>query len=310
NPGSMPVLRPEIAAYAANQAAAVQLFDHRANDHLGARRSDAQAGWVRVSQHQVDYGNVHDQLTTDSDRSVLQLGVDLVRRARAGLGLMLAHGQANSHVRSSKTGYTAQGQVQGTALGIYANWFQDSQASEGAYASGWIQHGQYRHSVDGAALGQERYDARATAASVEAGYGWRVYDGAASALYVQPQVQLTYTDYRAATVTEANGTRIEADQAGGLVTRIGARLFGHALGAGNRVQPFVEVNWLHQGRDNRLTFDGQAFSAAAIENRYETKGGVVLEMSRRLSGWGELAMQEGEGSYRDVSAQLGVKYAW
>ncbi|MCC7634828.1 autotransporter outer membrane beta-barrel domain-containing protein [Stenotrophomonas rhizophila] len=317
-----PVLRPEAGAYLANQAAAVGMFQHAMHDRLGEpnlverlRRDDVRgSSWARIEGGQTQQRTGLDQLDVRSDRSMLQIGTDLARwgeQGRGQVGVMMAAGKSSSSVLSNATGYQAQGRVDGTALGIYGNWFAHPAQGTGLYVDSWVQAGDYRQRVQGQALAEERLRARSLTGSVEAGYAWLARSSERSRLLVEPQLQLTYTDYRSDDHAEANGTRIETALAGGLTTRLGVRAYGHAnVDSGNRVQPFVTANWYHQQRGNAVSFNGDAINGAAPQDRYELKAGAQLQLGGKWTGWGQLGVQRGDGSFRDVAAQLGLKRAW
>jgi autotransporter family porin len=147
--------------------------------------------------------------------------------------------------------------------------------------------------------------------SVESGYAFRVFEGERSAVFVEPQAQLTYTDYRGGGTTERNGTVVASDTAGGLSARAGVRIYGHErTEQGNLVQPFAAINWLHDRSRNAMSFDGTQMAGGAPKDRYEVKAGVQLQLSNRWSGWGNLAVESGANDYRNTGAQLGAKYSW
>ena len=97
-----------------------------------------------------------------------------------------------------------------------------------------------------------------------------------------------WTDYDSDRLTERNGTVVVTDQAGGLATRLGVRLYGHATAAGNRVQPFLAANWLREAGDNSVRFDGERLQGGVPENRYELKAGAQLTLGANWAAWGDL----------------------
>lgn len=311
----LPVLRPEPGAYLANQAAATALFHHRMHERTGEPNlgGDRRGAWARVTRDQADHGLIGEQLTVNSDRSTLHLGTDLFDwglDSRGVLGVMGAMGQAHNRVASELTGFAAKGRVEGAAAGVYGSWFQRVGEPTGAYVDGWVQYARYRHRVDGDGLPSERYDAHTATASVEAGYAWSVYATERMGVYVEPQVQLSYTDYTADRHVERTGTVVDVDEAGGLSARLGVRLYGHATAAeGAVVQPFAAVNWLREARDNALRFDGERLEGGLPANRYELQAGVQV-VGRRWAGWGTLGVQSGDGEYREVGGQLGLRFQW
>ncbi|MER2177662.1 MAG: autotransporter outer membrane beta-barrel domain-containing protein, partial [Stenotrophomonas maltophilia] len=312
----VPVLRPEPGAYLANQSAATQMFGMRIHDRNGGTvRGLAERGaWARVSRNRADYGVIGNQLSVNGDTDVLQLGTDVFtwgEGSRGQLGVMLGSGRANNTVTSRLTGYSAKGKVEGQAIGIYGTWMQDPSATTGLYLDAWANHAQFKNSVQGDALNKERYDSKANSASVEAGYGFQVANGERIAMFVEPQLQLSYTRFTADNHTESNGTIIDGSDADGLSSRVGVRFFGHAhTDAGNRVQPFVSVNWIHESSDNGLRVDGERVAGGLPQDRYEAKAGASLQLGGRWSAWGDLGLQRGDGGYKDVSGQLGLRTSW
>lgn len=306
-----PVLRPEAGAYLANQSAAISMFAHRLNDRIGAvSLDDGRAAWARVDRQQADFSAVGRQLSVDGNTSVLQIGSDLVRRGNAAFGVMLGNGRADSSVVSELTGYSAKGRVRGTALGVYGTWLQDAEGTGGAYVDATVQFGRFDNRVQGIGLESEHYDSRVATASLEIGHTFNVWQGAANVLYVQPQLQLTYADYRADRHMEANGTVIDHADAGGLSGRLGVRVFGHGTAAGNTVQPYLGVNWLRGSGTSTLQFNGDTLGADVPRNRYEVQAGAELKLGQRWGAWGGLSVQRGDHAYRNVGGQVGVRMAW
>ncbi|MEN5203164.1 autotransporter outer membrane beta-barrel domain-containing protein [Stenotrophomonas sp. TWI700] len=311
-----PVLRPEPGAYLANQSAAVQMFGTRFHDRNGgtARGLAERGAWVRISRNQANYGVIGDQLSVNGDTDVLQLGTDVFtwgEGSRGQLGVMLGSGRANTTVTSRLTGYSAKGKVEGQAIGVYGSWLQTPSATTGLYLDAWANHAQFKNSVQGDALSKERYDRKATSASVEVGYGVQVANGERVAMFVEPQLQLSYTRFTADTHAESNGTVIDGSDADGLTSRVGVRFFGHAnTEVGNRVQPFVALNWIHESSDNSLRFDGERVAGGLPQDRYEAKAGASLQLGGRWTAWGDLALQRGDGGYKDVSGQVGLRSSW
>ena len=312
----IPVLRPEPGAYLANQAAATQMFGMRLSERTGgtARGLSERGAWARVSRNQADYGVIADQLSVNGDTSVLQVGTDLLNwgaDSRGQFGVMLGGGRANNTVTSRETGYSAKGKVEGQAVGVYASWLQDPVQTTGLYVDAWAQYAQFKNTVQGDALAKERYDSDAKTASVEAGYSFKVLDSASTAMFLEPQLQLSYTDFSADNHVETNGTVIDGSDAGGLTSRVGVRLFGHANSdVGNRVQPFVAVNWIHGADDNSLRFDGERLEGGLPKDRYEAKAGASLQLGQRWTAWGDMGLQKGQGGYRDVAGQIGLRASW
>lgn len=317
DPGSptdpIPLLRPEPGAYLANQAAAVHMFQQRRHDRgEPAFEHDRAGAWARVGRDQMRT-TIAGQVDTRTHTNVLQIGSDLYRWGQTGrgqIGLMLATGEAETQATSRITGYGTRGKVKGDAVGLYGTWVQSAEDSSGLYVDGWLQYGRYDNRVQGDNLPRENYDATTRAASIEAGYGWAFANAERGTWYLQPQAQVTNTDYKGDTLQEVNGTVVEDDRAGGFESRVGVRLFGHDNASGNRVQPFLAVNWLYTERGDSMRFDGERLDARLPTNRYEAQAGAQLRLGQNWSAWGDLRVQRGDSGYKDAGAQLGLRRAW
>ncbi len=315
--------RPETGAYLANQAAAVGMFDHSMHQRLGEPnlaerlRNDNLLGsaWLRTTANHTRFNAANGQLDVGTHHSMLQVGTDLAKwgqDSRGLAGVMVATGKSTTQSTSNLTGYGAKGTVKGTALGLYATWFQSPAEQTGAYVDAWVQASRFKNTMQGDALARERYDSRALTASVEAGYAFKVREGANSALYVEPQAQVTWTDFSMDTHLEGNGTQVRSVDAGGLQSRLGVRVYGHDTAAGgNRVQPFVGVNWIRaRGEGNSLALNETYVAGGRPRDTYEAKAGAQLQLGGGWTGWGELSTTRGKGDYTNYGAQLGVKHSW
>lgn len=317
-----PVMRPEVGAYQTNQLLAAHMFDHSSQDRLGeavfAERPSVDGGgqvWLRAVRNQVRLPSGRQTLPTDSDSDLLQLGAELIHgypgQGRIRMGVMGGVARAQTHVGSIITGYQAKGQVKGRSLGIYGTWLASAEQRTGLYVDSWLQYGRYNEEVRGGYLQAESYGAHTWTGSVEAGYRWQLPMGERSVAFLLPQLQVLYTDYHARPHREANGTRVEATQAGGLSTRLGVSLFGHATDAGmRRVHPFVSVNWEHRARANIVSFNGVEMEQDVPRELYEAKLGAEVALGGGWTGWAHMAIQKGAGNYRDVEGQLSVGYHW
>ncbi|MBH1433607.1 autotransporter outer membrane beta-barrel domain-containing protein [Stenotrophomonas maltophilia] len=308
----VPVLRPEPGAYLANQAAAVQMFQLRRHDRGEPGFDRARIGtWVRAGRDQLQ-ANVAGQVDARTHINTLQLGSDVWRwgDGRGQVGVMLGSGEATTQAVSTLSGYGTRGKVKGKSAGVYLGWVQDAQSSAGLYVDGWLQAARFDNEVQGEGIARETYDSRTRSASLEAGYAWAIRSSEASTLYLQPQAQLTWTDYDGDSLVENNGTTVEDGRGGGLNSRLGVRLFGQGTLQGNRVQPFLAANWLRGQRDASMRFNSESLNAKTPENRYEVQAGAQLQLGQRWSTWGDLRVQRGDSGYRNHGAQVGLRAAW
>lgn len=317
------VHRPETGAYLANQAAAVSMFDHSMHERIGEPnlaerlKSDVVLGsaWVRTRADHSRSKLASGQLDAVSRLSMLQAGADLAKwgeNSRGLAGVMVSSGRATSQSTSNITRYGANGSVDGKALGAYATWFQSPATDAGAYVDAWVQASRFKNTVQGDALAKERYDSKTLTGSVEAGYSFQVREAAETAVYIEPQLQLSWTDFSMDEHAEGNGTAVRLGNAAGLQTRVGVRAYGHGTSAGrNRVQPFVGVNWIRaSGAGNSLLFNETYIAGGTPRDIYQAKAGAQLQMGGGWSGWGELSATRGKDNYQGYAGQLGVKYSW
>lgn len=322
-PGPDPdvIERPEPALYLANQLSALSMFDHRLQHRMGGRLPfpayERRGAWSHVSLAQERYPVVARQLSMSSHRSAMLLGTDLAAGQNSRMGVMVGQGNARNTASSRLTGYRAEGKVNGSMLGVYATWHDPSEDQSGFQVDGWAQWRSFRQEVRGEALAPERTRGQGVAGSVELGYAMPFQIGADRTLYVEPQMQIMYSDYRTRAHVERNGTRVETRGAGGLSSRVGVRVYGRAgtpkpgLQRHAWVQPYVAVNWLNSShRDDALRFDDQPWKAEIGQRRLEGAVGVQMQLGARLNGWGELSLQDGSSQLRSVQGQIGLRYNW
>ena len=320
-PAPRPLYRPESGAYLANQAAGLAMFQHQMHDRMGepdfTARADgrAPAGWARAQRRQIDGKAGGGQLDLGTNASLLQAGGELAMwtagEQRIHLGAMGGFGRADSQVGSRQSGYRANGEVEGYGVGLYGSWFASADRQAGPYADAWLQYGDYNNRVRGEGLAEERYDAQSWAASLEGGWTFALPAGDRTRLYIEPQAQLVYTDYRADEHVEANGSRVDAAWSDAVTTRVGVRVFGHTAATGhNLVQPFLILNWWHDDGDGAVSMDGVRVLSALPRDRYEAKLGAQAQLGGSWTSWANAVWATGGGDYRDIGGQLGLNYRW
>lgn len=305
-----PVLRPEAGAYLANQFAMDQLLRHGWRDRQGGNTSavDGVRGWARVDGTQSKLSAVEDQLDLRVDRSRLQLGADIgvFDNGQGRVGVMGTLAKSDATSRSQLTGYSARGKVNGGALGVYGNWSNDA-----LYVDTSVQRGQFRNRVQGEGLAEERYDSDIWQSSLEAGYRFGIGQIGSTALSLQPELQLIYTDANTDRHEEANGTVVRSLGDSGLSGRAGLRLQGEGRSAaGASVSPYVVANWYRDGASNGMAFDDEALKASVPRNRYELNAGARVDFRSGLSAWGGFGVMRGDHGYREATANLSMSYRW
>ena len=304
-----PILRPEAGAYLANQFALDQMLRHTYRDRQGgAAAADGVRGWARVDATQSKLGAVDDQLDLRVDRSRLQLGADIgvFDDGRGRIGVMGTAARSSATSRSDVTGFNARGKVEGGALGVYGNW-----ANDAMYVDASVQRGQFRNRVQGEGLAEERYDSDLWQSSLEAGYRFGIGHIGTTALSLQPELQLVYTDAKTDVHTETNGTVVRAAGNSGLSGRAGLRLQGESRSAaGASVSPYLAANWYRDGAGNGIAFDDEVLKAGVPRNRYELSAGARVEFRSGFSAWGGFGVMRGDHGYREATANVSVAYKW
>jgi len=91
-----------------------------------------------------------------------------------------------------------------------------------------VQRGQFRNCVQGEGLAVERYDSDIWQSSLEAGYRFNIGQIGSTALSLQPEPQLVYTDASTDHHDESNGTIVRSVGDDGLSGRVGLRLQGES----------------------------------------------------------------------------------
>ncbi|WP_434778072.1 autotransporter outer membrane beta-barrel domain-containing protein [Neisseria sp. Ec49-e6-T10] len=316
------VLRnPSIGAYLANQTAASALFIHTLYDRQGHANNVAgnsqknSSIWLRASTRNTKNKSINGSMNIDTDSSIIHLGGDIAKwqlqEGNLNLGVMGAYGQTESDVRSKYTGTAAKGKVTGYSVGLYGTWFADEAQGKGLYLDSWAQYGWYKNKVTGEAQAnnEEKYDSNNWAASLEAGYGFHLATQGNTEMMLTPQVQVTYKHYRADDHNDGNHIEVRNAKANGLVTRIGARLYGRVV-EGYSVKPFIETNWLHHTTKNELSFNGEVFKDEVPKNRLESKLGLQGTISKNWKLWGQVGAQWGGNNYTRYEGQAGLNYQW
>lgn len=331
-PGT-PTVRPESASYTANLMAANTMFITRLHDRLGEPQyTDALTGekkvtsmWLRQVGGHNRFKDSSGQISTQSNRYVVQLGGDIAQWSTDGLqrwhlGVMAGYGNNSSNSHSSVTGYQSKGSVNGYSAGLYATWYENDETKQGMYLDSWAQYGWFNNNVKGQDIQGESYKSSGVTASLEAGYTHKLgeFTGSQGSLqewYIQPQAQAIWMGVTADDHRESNGTRVSAQGEGNLQTRLGMRTYlkGHGKIDDDKdrtFQPFVEVNWIHNTQDFGTRMDGVSVYQSGARNIGEIKTGVEGQLNKRLNLWGNVGVQIGDKGYSDASAMIGAKYSF
>lgn len=310
-------LNPDIGSYLANQTAATGLFMHGLHDRVGepqyAERNKQQGSqpsvWLRTlrthSENQAG-GGIFNQ---NNNGSLIHMGGDLAQwttddKNRYHFGIMGAYGRSETTTRSISTDSRVKSKIDGYGAGAYFTWYSNESMPQGWYADVWSMYSWF----DNESESINKYKSNAWTSSAEVGYALKLADMTRWQLMVEPQGQLAYTRYNSDDHTDSNGLTVTDDDANGITSRLGARVYLRDSLNKNSVQPFIEGNWLHSTAKNSLKFDGRTLSDDTPANRLETKVGIQGAITPQLQVYSHLGLQWGKNSYQGSEGQIGIKY--
>ncbi len=320
--------RPEYGSYMANNYAANTMFLTRLHDRLGETQyTDMLTGekkvtslWLRNVGGHTRFKDASGQLSTQSNRYVVQLGGDIAQWSSDGLerwhiGAMAGYGNSRSRTESNLTHYRSRGQVTGYSVGLYGTWYANEANKTGTYVDTWALYSWFDNKVMGEKLATEKYKSSGITASIEAGYSFKVSENERNSYWIQPKAQVIWMDVQADNHREANGTRVKDKTDANLMTRLGVKAYIHGHhpiddGKSREFQPFIEANWIHNTQTTRVKMDDISNEMRGTKNIGELKLGVEGQITPRLTMWGNVAQQIGDKGYSDTQGMLGVKYSF
>ncbi|EAX4259141.1 autotransporter-associated beta strand repeat-containing protein [Salmonella enterica subsp. enterica serovar Oranienburg] len=314
-----PQYRADIGVYLGNQWMARNLQMQTLYDREGSQYRSADGSvWMRFKAGKAESQAVNGNVDIDSDYSQFQLGGDILTWSDGAqsvtVGLMGSYINASTDSTGNRgadgSQFSANGSVDGYNLGLYATWFADAQSHRGAYIDSWYQYGVYNNSVDNDGLSASRYDSAAHAVSLETGYRYDITLSNRNTVSLTPQAQVTWQRYSADTVIDDGGTRISGQNDDSWTTRLGVRVDGKLYKESGRIQPFMEVNWLHASDNASATFGDTKVSQDLPNDRAEVKVGIQANVNERLSVYAQAASQKGKNDYGDASFSLNMRYNW
>jgi autotransporter family porin len=233
---------------------------------------------------------------------------------------MAGYGSESSDSRSDRTGYKSEGSVSGYSAGLYATWYENNETRQGMYFDSWAQYGWFDNDVKGSDIDKESYKSSGVTTSMELGYAHKLGEftdsqGYQDEWFVEPQAQAIWMGVEADDHRESNGTRVSGEGDGNLQTRLGVRTFlkRHSKsksGEDLTIQPYVDVNWIHNSEDFGVRMDNTSAYQNGARNIAEIKPGIEGQLTPSLSLRGNVGLQVGENGYDNKSATVGLDYTF
>nr|WP_269091424.1 autotransporter outer membrane beta-barrel domain-containing protein [Acinetobacter sp. ME22] len=316
NTSATQTLRPEAGSYLANLAAANTLFEINLQDRFAASKTNSQTVWIKGTTDRTKFKDTTGQISTQTNQSTVQLGVDLVQLDNSqdqhfAAGLMTGYGKATSDSHSSISGYQSTGTVDGYNIGVYATLSGDQANQSNFYVDGWALWNSLNARVNGTSLVEEKYNLSGMSASLETGYAFKVASNLAYAYFIQPKAQLIWSGIDADEHTETNGTKVVGN-ANNLQSSIGLKAYmaNSSTAQAATLQPFVEMNWLHNSHPYAISMDDGQVEQDGSKNIAEFKLGVNGQISPNAGVWLNATSQLGSNDYRNYGVKVGFKYSF
>ncbi|EMJ9774859.1 autotransporter outer membrane beta-barrel domain-containing protein [Morganella morganii] len=116
--------------------------------------------------------------------------------------------------------------------------------------------------------------------------------------------------------TDSTKTQVSFPGNNNIQTRAGIRAFinGRSTseqGENTEIQPFIEVNWIHNTESYDVKLDDvRNYANGSEKNIGEIKIGVESKLNNNPAIWVNAAQQFGKNGYSDTQGMLGIKYAF
>jgi autotransporter family porin len=313
---------PAIGGYLANMKAANNLFAHSLHDRAIASKTNLLSNtamfqnlWLRTRIAHSHHHSVNHSFNNRDNTYLTQLGSDIglwqVAQGNLHIGVMGGYGHYKNTSTSQQTGTQASSQMNGYNLGLYGSWFENDNGQLGTYIDAWSQYSWFRNRITGKGniSDAKKYNSSVWSNSIELGYGLSITKGQRYQIILTPQAQFTYNIHNMSSLYDNKShLSVTDDKGSGLVSRLGARLYGLGIETNQMIQPYVSVDWINATAKNQLTFNGKHLKDDSTKNLIETKLGLVSYVSNHLSTSAQIGSQWGKDNYNQLQAQLTFNY--
>lgn len=310
-----------VGGYLSNQYAAATMFNMNIHDRRDNVRDTDSTLWVRLNHNDLSTRMLDNSQKSDIQTTLIQMGADVLKKDSIVAGVYAGYGNSSSSIKTHSSFSNASGKVDGYHIGAYASWLPEE--NKGPYVDLWGYYGWYKNKLDSNRhlIGKDKYDSKGWSLSAEAGYGFAVKEFSDGKTWIiQPHAQLIYThlktdDFVSKVGTESLETatgysRFHGSKSSGVLTRLGARTYW-TIPAGNKgLSPFAEVNWLHNGIDNKVKVLYDSVDSKIGKNAIEVKLGAQGQVTNRMSVWGQIGGQHGSSDYSRYDVQFGLGWRW
>jgi autotransporter family porin len=313
---------PAMGGYLANMKAASNLFAHTIHDRAIAGKTNLLSNtsffqdlWLRTRIAHSHHHSVNNSFNNRDNTYMTQLGSDIalwqVAEGNLHMGIVGGYGHYKNTTTSKQTGTQASSQMNGYNLGLYGSWFENDNGQLGTYMDAWSQYSWFRNRITGKGniSDAKKYNSSVWSNSIELGYGFSITKNQSYQIILTPQAQFTYNIYNMKNLyDDKSNLSVTNDKGNGLVSRLGARLYGLGAETNQFIQPYLSVDWINSTAQNQLNFSGQHLKDDSTSNVIETKLGLVGNVNDKFSTSAQIGSQWGKDNYNQLQAQLNFNY--
>jgi autotransporter family porin len=303
-----PLIRPAAGGYIGMAEFADAAFSHSFHDRQQLVEKGYRSSWGRVEYNRDSSKSYNGNFTTNTNRTLIHLGTDLVEKNNWHAGIMGAYAYGDLTTRSGLTDGKAHGTVNGYSVGGYATWIEKDQNLVGPYIDLYGQYNWFKNTLRDEGNIDSHYRADGFALSAESGYAFMLSDSGETKWTVEPQLQLIYNRFDGADFTDEANARVHNNSHNDFMTRAGVRLQGH----GATFKPFMTVNYWHHTGTPQVTLDDITVNSNRAKDLFQAKVGGEAALNKNVSFYGQLNGSWGASNHRTESygGNVGVKVRW
>ncbi len=339
NAASAQLYNPSVGSYLANQSAMIDmtslsLADRNGlasdsptskNEYGSSLQYNMTSGAVRPAfwmqkTSTTGTSSMASSLNMKNNAQLLRMGGDISSmKTFSGdlhLGWFGSTGTSSNSAVNSYTGTTAKGTLEGHAMGLAGTWYKNERSGQGLYVDSWMQFGNFKNTISGAAQHnrEESYRSSIFSSSVETGYAVALSDEPGGWM-LTPQAQITHHQLRTDRHQDGNMLTVDNGNTRGIITRVGVRLDMAQNAAAKNAQtfhPYLEANWVSDGVKNQLAFNNETLADKRSRDVVETKLGFKGDISNSLKLWGHASNRLGENTpgVDKYTLNTGLSYTW